>query len=395
MTDDQTVLVVNAGSSSLKYQLVLPGSGAVLASGLVERIGEAAGAVSHRVGAARHDLEGAVPDHRRAFELVIGAFAEHGPDLAATPLAAVGHRIVHGGERFREPALIDDEVIEAVESLIPLAPLHNPGNLEGVRVAREVFPGVPQVAVFDTAFHATLPEPAYTYALPLSWRDEHRIRRYGFHGTSHAFVSRRAAELLGRPLNEVNTIVLHLGNGASACAVRGGVSVDTSMGLTPLEGLVMGTRPGDLDPGILPHLVRTLGMSMTEIDTALSKASGLKGLTGDNDFRAVSQRAAAGDRAAELAIDVVAHRLKKYLGGYAAVLERLDAVVFTGGIGEHSPMLRARVLTGLGVLGVDLDVAANEAGTTVITSASSRVAAFVIPTNEELQIAREALALVG
>lgn len=392
------VLVINAGSSSLKYDLIDVGSGDSLASGIVERIGESTSLAKHSVDGTDHRREGACADHAQAFELLLDAFHEHGPDLGDVPLTAVGHRVVHGGADFSAPTVIDDDVEATIERLIPLAPLHNPGNLEGIRVARKRFPDVPQVAIFDTAFHQTLPPAAYTYALPERWRVEHRVRRYGFHGTSHAYVSRRAAELLGVSVADAKVIVLHLGNGASATAVDGGRSVDTSMGLSPLEGLVMGTRPGDLDPSLPTHLSRA-GVSLDEYDRALNKESGLKGLTGSNDFREVSERAAAGDEKAQIAIAVTAHRLRKYVGAYAAVLGRVDAVAFTAGIGEHSPQLRWAALEDLAdVLGIEVDAAANAAagsGEHRISTETSRVAVFVIPTQEELEIARQAAALVA
>jgi len=390
------VLVINAGSSSLKYDLIDVGSAESLASGLVERIGEQTSLARHSVGGEDHRQEASLADHGAAFELVLAAFGEHGPDLAEVELLAVGHRVVHGGADFSEPTRVDDAVEATIERLIPLAPLHNPANLEGIRVARARFPDVPQVAVFDTAFHQTLPPHAYTYAVKRDWREGHRVRRYGFHGTSHSYVSRRAAELLGLAVEDANVIVLHLGNGASATAVAGGRSVDTSMGLSPLEGLVMGTRPGDLDPSLPAHLSRA-GVSLEEYDHALNKESGVKGLAGTNDFREVEERAEAGDRDASLALDVVTHRLRKYIGAYAAVLGRVDAVAFTAGIGEHSPLVRAAALEGLTELfGIELDEAANAAATSGehrISTASSRVAVLVVPTEEELEIAREAAAV--
>lgn len=320
--DTPVVLVINAGSSSVKYQLVDPASGTSYATGLIERIGLADGVVHHTVGGESHERTLNIPDHAAALALATEAFAEHGPALDEVELVAVGHRVVHGGADFADPVLITPDVIAAVERLVPLAPLHNPGNLQGIHATQETFPEVPQVAVFDTAFHQSMPEAASTYAVPLAWRDEHRVRRYGFHGTSHAYVSRRVAALLDRPLDEVDTVVLHLGNGASATAVQGGRSVDTSMGLTPLEGLVMGTRPGDVDPGMTGHLERVAGMSTEDVEHALSKQSGLLGLTGSADFRDVMERRAAGDADAERAFDVVVHRLLRYVGGYAAVLGR-------------------------------------------------------------------------
>lgn len=390
------VLVINAGSSSLKYDLIDTSSGESRASGIVEKIGETASVARHSVGGVTYQLDQACADHRAAFELVHAAFDEHGPDLAGITLAALGHRVVHGGEHFSAPVVIDDHVEAAIERLIPLAPLHNPANLEGIRAARARFPDTPQVAVFDTAFHQSLPPHAYTYAVPRSWREQHGVRRYGFHGTSHAYVSRRAAELLGLPVAEANVIVLHLGNGASATAVAGGRSVDTSMGLSPLEGLVMGTRPGDVDPSLPAHLARA-GLSLEDYDHGLNRLSGLKGLAGTNDHREVSELAAGGDPAAQLALDVVAHRLRKYIGAYAAVLGRVDAVAFTAGIGEHSSEARRSALEGLALFGIELDPEANEAATSGehrISTVSSPVAVFVIPTKEELEIARQSVALV-
>ena len=304
---------------------------------------------------------------------------------------------MHGGPRFSAPALVDDGLVEAVRSLVPLAPLHNPANLAGIETARELFPDLPHVAVFDTAFHQTLPPQAYTYALPLSLRDEHHIRRYGFHGTSYAFVSRSAAELLGRPVEEVDLVVLHLGNGASAAAVRGGRSVETSMGLTPLEGLVMGTRSGDVDPALHAHLHRHHGWSLDEIDRLLNRDSGLKGLAGRNDFRAVSSLRDAGDPEATLAFDVFCHRIKKYVGAYYAVLGHVDAVVFTAGVGENSPAARAASLAGLQRLGIEVDPERNEQpaqGPRFVSPDGCEVAVLVVPTNEEGEIARQTMAVV-
>ena len=392
----QAVLVINAGSSSVKYQLVDPGTGVSHAKGLVERIGLETGMITHTTPEGTWREEGPVPDHEQAIGMVTRAFSEHGPDLAEADLVAVGHRVVHGGADFSEPTLVTPAVVDAVRRLIPLAPLHNPGNLQGIEVAQQTFPDVPQVAVFDTAFHQTMPPAASTYAVPRAWREQYRVRRYGFHGTSHAYVSRRVADLLGRPLEKVATIVLHLGNGASATAVDGGRSVDTSMGLTPLEGLVMGTRPGDVDPGLPRHLAEVAGMSVEDYDRALSQESGLLGLTGSADMRDVEQRFEAGDPEARLAFDVVVHRLLHYVGAYAAVLGRLDALVFTAGIGEHSPLVRAAVVERLAGFGVRLDAGANEDvhGETLISAPDSSVAVLVVPTNEEWEIARQAAALV-
>ena len=396
---NRVVLVLNAGSSSLKYSLVEGGTGRSLAGGLVERIGEANGIVTHHTEDGVDRLEQPVPTHEDALTAVLAAFDEHGPKLADLELAAIGHRVVHGGQRFADPVLVDEEVVAEVRELVPLAPLHNPANLEGIEVARRVFPDLPHVAVFDTAFHQTLPERAYTYAVPLAWRDEHRIRRYGFHGTSHAFVSREAARLLGEDPSDVNAIVLHLGNGASATAVAGGRSVDTSMGMTPLEGLVMGTRSGDLDPALHAHLNRQNGWSLEEIDRALNRESGLKGLAGENDFRELEKRIDAGDDAAQLAFDVYCSRIRKYVGAYTAVLGRVDAVVFTAGVGQHSPTVRAASLAGLENLGIQIDQEANEAATgreaARVSTPDSQVAVLVVPTNEEWEIARQALEVVA
>lgn len=386
------VLVINAGSSSLKYQLVQPDSGLSLATGLIERIGIEGGRAVHRVAGELYQVSEPVPDHEAAFRLLQRQFADHGPDLDAAAPMAVGHRVVHGGARFSGSVLVDDAVVSTLRELIPLAPLHNPGNIAGIETAASVFPSLPQVAVFDTAFHLTMPPEAYTYAVPREWREEHRVRRYGFHGTSHAYVARRTADVMGRSPAQVNIVVLHLGNGASATAVQGGISVDTTMGLTPLEGLVMGTRPGDLDPGLPAHLERVAGLDLAAYDRALNKESGLRGLCGSSDFREVVSRRAAGDPDAVLAFDVVVHRLVRHLGGLALVLGRLDGIAFTGGIGEHSPDLRAAVLRRAGMLGIELDHEANEAacGESRITTSTSPVSAWVIPTNEEWEIAREA-----
>ena len=395
MTD--RVLVLNAGSSSLKYRLLDGVTGVAEATGSVERIGEDSGTLTHSVGGQDHTEERHVADFEDALRSALDAFDRHGPAIDRDDLAAVGHRVGHGGDLFAEPVVVDDHLLDTVEDLVPLAPLHNPANLEGLRVALRLFPDVPQVAVFDTAFHQTMPEHAYTYAVPVAWREKHRIRRYGFHGTSYAFVSRRAADLLGRPVEDTNLVVLHLGNGASAAAIRGGRSVDTSMGLTPLEGLVMGTRSGDLDPAIHGHLHRELGWSLEEIDRALYRESGLLGLAGANDFREVTERRAAGDEAASLAFDVYAYRVRKYVGAYYAALGELHAVVFTGGVGQHSAVLRAAALDGLSRLGIVLDAQRNEARSSdarLVSADGSDVAVLVVPTDEEWEIARQALEVV-
>lgn len=392
------VLVLNAGSSSLKYSLVDAGSGTAEASGLVERIGEDGTRLTHRgPGGTHHDDRCAAGSAQEALAAALGAFEQHGPDLGDPRLVAVGHRVVHGGSRFTEPTLVEDAVLDEIANLVPLAPLHNPANLEGLRVARDLFPDVPQVAVFDTAFHQTMPPSAYTYAVPLPWRDEHQVRRYGFQGTSHAYVSRVAAAMLGRRPEETNLVVLHLGNGASATAVRGGRSVDTSMGLTPLEGLVMGTRSGDVDPALFAHLQRSAGLSVVEVDRALTTDSGLKGLTGSNDFRDLVRRRAQGDADAVLAFDVYAHRVRKYVGAYFAVLGTVHAVVLTGGVGQHAAELRSAALSDLEGLGIRLDDGRNDrriGEPAVVSAEGSPVAVLVVPTDEEGEIARQTLVVV-
>jgi len=366
--------VLNSGSSSVKYRLVAqPGAGRV---GIVERIGESGG----------------VADHRAALAVVASDI-----DLASVPIRAVGHRVVHGGVRFRAPTVIDDEVVATIRELASLAPLHNPGNLAGIEVARRLRPDVPHVGVFDTAFHADLPAAAAAYPIDAEVARRHGIRRFGFHGTSHRYAAHRVARLLGRAVAEVNTIVLHLGNGASAAAVRGGRSVDTSMGFTPLEGLVMGTRPGDLDPGVLIHLLRQPGVDIEAVDRLLQHGSGLRGLCGDGDMRGVLERRAAGDDRAALAFDVYCHRIRKYVGAYHAVLGRLDAVAFTGGVGEHAPAVRAECLDGLRSWGIEVDARRNESpddGPREISSPGAPVMVCVIPADEELAIAEETTQLL-
>jgi acetate kinase len=406
----QAVLVLNVGSSSIKYQLLEldPGagdgdgrdSGTRLATGLVDRIGGTeAGTLTHkRPDAEPYEITDTFTDHERAMEAVLGAFRDAGPDLSKIPLTAVGHRVVHGGSEFTHATVIDDVVLAKIKEMIPLAPLHNPANLTGIDSARRAFPDVPQVAVFDTAFHQTLPPAAYTYAVPSEWRERYAVRRYGFHGTSHEYVSRRAAAFLGRPLADTNVIVLHLGNGASVSAVEAGRSVETSMGLTPLEGLVMGTRSGDIDPAIPAYLQRVAGLDSAAVEQALNKEGGLLGLAGSNDLRDVKKQADGGDSAAQLAIDVYCHRIRKYVGAYYAVLGRVDAIVFTAGVGENDVRTRARSLAGLERLGIAVDAARNESGERgerFISPEGAEVAVLVVPTDEEIEIARQALEVVG
>lgn len=401
------VLVINSGSSSFKYQLIDVASGQPLASGLVERIGQDVGAAKHTVlfsgpGAAAVDAtyteELPIPNHTVGFGIMLDAFAQHGPQLTDFPPAAVGHRVVHGGSRFVEPTLITPEVVDSIEELSVLAPLHNPGALQGIRAAVDAFPDLPHVAVFDTAFHQTIPAAAYTYAIDAGVAEEYGIRRYGFHGTSHQFVSRAAAEFLDRPLGELKQLVFHLGNGASVTAVDGGDSVETSMGLTPLEGLVMGTRSGDLDPAVLFQLRRRTGMTVDELDTLLNKRSGLLGLSGKSDMRDVEAGVDAGDPAATLAFDVYIHRLRAYAGAYLAQLDGVDVISFTAGVGENSPRVRAGAVATLGFAGVELDPERNERrerGIRVISMDASPVTVLVVPTNEELEIAQQTLGVAA
>ena len=392
------VLVINAGSSSIKYQLVDPASGEAIASGLVERIGQDEGIVTHKYAGESTRLDQPVPDHAAGLRMVLDLFESQGPNLDEAGIAAVGHRVVQGGSVFSGPVVVDDAVVEQIRALVPLAPLHNPGHVAGIEVARELLPDVPHVVVFDTAFFQTLPEAAYTYAIAKEVAAANSVRRYGFHGTSHEFVSRAAAEFVGKPLTELRQIVLHLGNGASVSAVRGGVAVETSMGLTPLEGLVMGTRSGDIDPAVVFHLHRNAGMSIDEIDTLLNKGSGIKGLCGESDFRVLHDLIADGSADARLALDVYIHRLKKYIGSYIAVLGGVDVITFTAGVGENDDIVRAAALTGLEGLGIEIDLVANEGRvkeSKVISTPSSRVTVLVVPTNEELAIAPQSRALIG
>ncbi|MFI9205548.1 acetate kinase [Streptomyces sp. NPDC053048] len=402
MTSNATrVLVLNSGSSSVKYQLLDMADGARLAVGLVERIGEETSRLAHTplaTGGDRRERVEPIADHAAALNAVAQELASDGLGLDSPELAAIGHRVVHGGSEFTEPTVITDEVIAHIEALVPVAPLHNPANVTGIRTAQALRPDLPQVAVFDTAFHTTMPEAAARYAIDTETADAHMVRRYGFHGTSHAYVSRETAKLLGKDPSEVNVIVLHLGNGASASAVRGGRCVDTSMGLTPLEGLVMGTRSGDIDPAVILHLSRNAGMSVDEIDSLLNKKSGLIGLCGDNDMREIRRRIDEGDERAALAFDIYVHRLKKYIGAYYAVLGKVDAVAFTAGVGENAAPVREAAVAGLEELGLAVDAGRNGIRSDearLISPDSARVAVAVVPTDEELEIATQAYALVS
>lgn len=392
------VLVVNSGSSSIKYQLLAPGSGTVVAAGLVERIGEDGGAIEHTTDGRTLSDRVNIADHTAGLRLAFEKFAETGHDLAGAGVTAVGHRVVHGGEVFYRPTLVDDRVLATIDELSALAPLHNPANVRGIEAVRTLLPDVPQVAVFDTAFFHGLPDAAKTYAIDAQVAAAHGIRRYGFHGTSHEYVSGRVAEFLGRPAESLKQIVFHLGNGASVSALRDGRPVDTSMGLTPLEGLVMGTRPGDLDPGIILHLMRTAQLDVNGVDRLLNRGSGLRGMAGVNDFRELRRLIGEGDEAARLAYDVYVHRLRHYLGAYLVELGGVDAITFTAGVGENNPDVRADALAGLSGFGIAVDHERNTAPDRTarrISPPDAKVDVLVVPTNEELAIARAAAALTG
>lgn len=391
------ILVINSGSSSLKYQVVDALTGIAAASGLIERIGSEGASLVHEQGGEKTCWDIEADDHTEAIRQMERVFAEVGPNLDSLELAAVGHRVVQGGYRFGAPVLIDEQAKEIIGNLSPLAPLHNPPNLDGIRAAEKVFPDLPHVAVFDTAFHMTMPPRASTYALNAEVARQHRVRRYGFHGTSHSYVSKQAAQFLGKQDSDTNLIVLHLGNGASATAVAGGASVDTSMGMTPLEGLVMGTRTGDIDPAVTMYLARAAGMTLEEIDDLYNRRSGMLGLTGHQDMRDVVEAWEAGNPAAGAGLDVYTYRLKKYIGAYFAVLGRVDALVFTAGIGENSAPVRAMSTEGLEHLGIAIDLAKNnerKAGVRDISAEGAAIRTLIIPTNEEWEIARQTLQVV-
>ena len=399
------ILVINSGSSSIKLQLLSMSEQVVLASCLVERIGEEGSlcrCVLRKGDPAEKIIERrqAIPNHRAGMRLALRILTA--PDLAVladySELAAIGHRVTHGGEGFHEPCLINESVLQTIDANAPLAPLHNPANLDGIRVALELLPGPPQVAVFDTAFHQTMPPWAYHYALPRRFYQENRLRRYGFHGTSHQYVAEECARLMGKPLSAMNLITIHLGNGSSMTAIEKGKSVDTTLGLTPLEGLIMGTRCGDIDPSIPVFLARNRGMDIEEIDTMLNKESGLKGLCGMSDMRDIHAAIAKGDADAALALDMLTYRNRRYIGAFMAVLGKVDAIVFTAGIGENDNIVREKSLAGLEIFGIVLNREKNrlrQAGAKEISDDDSKVRLWVIPANEELAIARQAQALVG
>ena len=395
------VLVINCGSSSLKYQLINSDTEDVLAKGLCERIGIDGRLVYQKAGLDKEITECAMPTHKEAIQFVLDALTneKQGAIKSLKEVDAIGHRVVHGGEKFAASAVITDEMIAAVKECNDLAPLHNPANLIGIRVCSELMPGVPQVAVFDTAFHQTMPEKAYMYGLPYEYYEKYKVRRYGFHGTSHSFVSKRAAEVMGKSYDEVKTIVCHLGNGSSVSAVLNGKCVDTSMGLTPLEGLVMGTRSGDIDPAIMEFIAKKENLDIEGVMEVLNKKSGVFGISGglSSDFRDLTDAMNAGDKKAKIAMDVFSYRVAKYIGSYAAAMNGVDDIVFTAGIGENDDYVREEVCKYLGYLGVDFDSEVNtglRGKEAELTKEGSKVKVFVIPTNEELAIARETLALV-
>lgn len=393
------ILVINSGSSSIKYQLIDMRTEIPLAVGMVERIGEPQSILTHHKFPATADAETInreepIENHRIGMQQVIELLTSGGGAVIddASAISAVGHRVVHGGEHFRESVLIDDSVMAAIEKTIPLAPLHNPANLMGIQVIKALFPAILQVAVFDTAFHQTIPSYAYHYALPFSFYEELGVRRYGFHGTSHQYVAGEAARLLDKPLGELNLVSAHLGSGASICAIENGRSIDTSMGMTPLGGVIMGTRGGNIDPGVLTYIAQRKGYSFKELDRVLQNQSGLKGICGSNDMRDIHRRAADGDRQAQLALSMFVHRSKQYIGAYFIQLGRVDALVFTAGIGEHDVTIRERICDRMQHVGLQLDAQRNQqphqsAGE--ISASRSRVKALVIPANEELAIARQ------
>ena len=399
------ILVINCGSSSLKYQLYDMTTSTTLASGLIERIGEPQGLLTHKNhpgtdGETKIVQEEPIADHEAGMRLAQELLVDPKTGVVAdrSDIQAVGHRVVHGGETFRTSTLISPEVIAAIEKTIPLAPLHNPPNLMGIRVSRELFPDAPQVAVFDTAFHQTMPPHAYHYALPYEFYEELGVRRYGFHGTSHKFVAEEAAGLLERPLRELNLVTAHLGSGASICAIEKGRSIDTSMGMTPLGGVIMGTRGGNFDPGALIYITEQKGYSVAEIDRVLQKESGLKGICGSNDMRDIHARAADGDERARLALDMFSHRIRQYIGAYFFVLGNVDSLVFTAGIGEHDPLTREKCCAGLEPFGLILDREKNQTGrgqAREISTPDSPVRILVIPTNEELEIARQTVEVLN
>ncbi len=394
------VLVINCGSSSLKYQLINSDTEEVLAKGLCERIGIDGRLVYQKTGLDKEITEAAMPTHKQAISLVLDALVNPATGAVSnlSEIEAVGHRVVHGGEKFAAATVLTDEVISAIEECNDLAPLHNPANLIGIRACQELMPNVPMVAVFDTAFHQTMPDVAYMYGLPYEYYEKYGVRRYGFHGTSHSFVSKRAAEIVEKNYEDLKIIVCHLGNGASVCAVDGGKSVDTSMGLTPLEGLIMGTRSGDVDPSILEFIAQKEDITLSQVMNVLNKKSGVEGLSGvSSDFRDIEAAAQAGNKRAALAQQTFAYRVIKYVGAYAAAMNGVDVICFTAGLGENDSKIRKMIMKNLTYLGVQLNDEVNDAThgkEAIISTADSKVTCIAIPTNEELAICRETVALV-
>lgn len=385
------IAVINSGSSSIKFQLFSMPNAEILAHALVEKIGEVGSKILFKYDEKEVCKTEQIDTHHDGLKIINTLLKEHHIVEHFSSLDAITHRVVHGGEYFRDITLVDDDVQEKIRDLIPLAPLHNGANLQGILVSRKKAPNVPQLAVFDTAFHANMPKEAFLYALPYEMYEKHKIRRYGFHGTSHSFVMKRAAKELQKDVKDLNIITLHLGNGSSACAIKGGVSIDTSMGFTPLEGLIMGTRSGDIDPAITLYLQRELGLSTNEVDTILNKRSGLLGICAKIDLREIES---SNDELSSIAMNMTARRVKKYIGSYAALLGRVDAIVFTAGIGENSHTMRSKIMQDLELFGIELDEEANRENSVLISKASSRVKVFVIKTNEELEMARECYAFL-
>jgi acetate kinase len=396
------ILVLNSGSSTIKYQLFDMDEPSLLASGVMEKIGESESRWTHRRHRSGDCIEETrdarkILNHKTGLECIFGILSKSPLLGDACVLSGIGHRVVHGGETFKEPVLVDDKVVNAIRDMIPLAPLHNPANLMGIEIARKLCPHVPQVAVFDTAFHQSIPPHAHRYAIPEEFYVAHRVRRYGFHGTSHQYVARRAAVCLGERLESLTLITLHLGNGASASAIKAGKSIDTSMGMTPLEGLIMGTRSGDLDPAIHVYLARQTGMTNDEVEALFNRESGLKGICGENDMRKILRRADLGDERAQLAIEMYCYRVKKYIGAYLAILSGINALVFTGGIGENGTLIRQRICGGLEPLGMVVDDKKNQTTSKEafeIQAEEATVKILVVPTHEELEIARQTVAAI-
>ncbi len=396
------IAVINSGSSSIKYEVFDARDFSMVATGLIEQIGGVAGRLKQRRLKADGSFDEQVhssflANHREAFEFMAKVNRDDRIITDDAELLGIGHRVVHGGEMFREPVLIDAGVIAAIHKLIPLAPLHNPSNILGIEASRKRFPGVPQVAVFDTAFHQTLPPFAYRYAVPQELYEKHQVRRYGFHGSSHAYVTKEAARHLGKPVSDVNLITLHLGNGASAAAIQGGRSIDTSLGMTPLEGLVMGTRCGDIDPSLPFYLMRHVEMTALDAENLLNQKSGLRGICGVSDMREILGMAASGNEPARLAIDMFCYRIRKYIGAYHAVLGRVDAVVFTGGIGENAAPIRQQACEGLQHIGISIDAGKNSAARGSIAEIQQEgkpVKVLVVKTNEEREIALQVISAI-